>query len=72
MIGRQREEERVGGLRPQLLLEHQLDDVGERLQQPLPADADRAEPLLQRRRQPPLDPDHGGRREQQRVEDDRR
>ena len=32
---REREEQRVGRGRPQLLLEHQLDDVGERLEQPL-------------------------------------
>ena len=45
-------------LRPQLLLEHQLDDVGERLQQSLRARPGRAEALLQQRGHLALDLHH--------------
>ena len=52
---REREEQRIGGGRPQLLLEHQLDDVGERLEQPLGPTRYGPDPLLQQRRDLPLD-----------------
>ena len=67
---RDREEERVGRLRPQLLLEHQLDDVGERLQRPFEADAVRAAAILDVGAHLPLHPDHEGGRQHQHVEDD--
>ena len=72
MIGRERKEQRVGRRRPELLLEQQLDDVGQRLEQALRADQVRAEPLLQDRRDLPLDVDHDGRRAQQHHEDEER
>ena len=62
------EQHRVGRLRPQLLLEEQLEDVGERLQQAGGPGHGRAEPLLQPRGDLALGPDHACRRQQQRVE----
>ena len=35
MIGASAKSKRIGGARPQLLLEHQLDDVGDRLEEAL-------------------------------------
>ena len=72
MIGASAKSKRVGRLRPQLLLEHQLDDVGERLQQALRPDAVRAEALLQERRDLPLDVHHHRRRGEQHGEDEER
>ena len=67
---RDREEERVGGLRPQLLLEQQLDDVGERLQRALGADAVRADAVLDVGADLALQPHHERGRQHEQVEDD--
>ena len=58
--------------RPQFLLEHQLDDVSERLQQPFRADEIRAQALLQERGNFSLEVHHPGRRAEQRDEDEER
>ena len=70
MIGASSEEHRVGPAGPQLLLEHQLDDVGERLQQPGGPDPVRPLALLDERRDLPLGVHHRRRRQQQHGEDD--
>ena len=64
------EEQRVGRLRPELLLEHQLDDVRERLQQALEADPVRPFAVLDIRADLALHPHHEGCRQHQHVEDD--
>ena len=69
---RQRKEKRVGRARPQLLLEHQLDDVGERLQQPCGPTRYGPDALLQERRDLALDVHHHRRRVQQHDEDEER
>ena len=69
---RERKEQRIGRARPQLLLEHQLDDVGERLQHALRADEVRTEPLLQERGDLPLDVHHDRRRVEQHEEHEER
>ena len=53
-----------------VLLEHQLDDVGERLQQPREADAVRAAAVLDVGAHLALHPHHEGGRQHQHVEDD--
>ena len=59
----------VGRLRPQLLLEKELQDVGERLQEAGGADERRSEALLQSRRDLALGPHHARRGQEQPVED---
>ncbi len=63
------EQDLVGRLRPQLLLEKELQDVGERLQEAGGADERRSEALLQSRRDLALCPYHARGRQEQRVED---
>ena len=64
------EQQRVGRLRPQLFLEDQLDDVGERLQQAARADQIRPVALLDERGDLALHVDQHGGRNLQRQEDD--
>jgi hypothetical protein len=60
----------VCGLRPKLLLEEQLQDVGERLQQSRRSHQRRSEALLETSRDLALRPDHPGGRQQECMEDD--
>jgi hypothetical protein len=64
------EQQRVGRLRPQLLLEDQLDDVGERLEDAFEADAVRAVAVLDVGADLALEPHHERRRQHEHVEDD--
>jgi hypothetical protein len=67
---REEEQQRVGGLRTQLLLEKQLDDIGKRLQRPLEPDAVRPHAVLNVGAHLALQPHHEGGREHEHVEDD--
>ena len=70
--GSQREEERIRCARTDLLFEHQLDDVRERLQQAFWTDQIRSHPLLNHRGYLALDVHHHGRRIEQHHEDEER
>jgi hypothetical protein len=65
---RQREEPLVRVLRPQLLLEQQLQDVGNRLQHPVRSDQVRAVSLLHESHDLPLGEHENRRGDDQRVE----